>query len=46
MAPDAPIVVFNTDCVLCSGMARFVLAHGQASVLRLKPIAPSPRAIA
>ncbi|MBU2166615.1 MAG: DUF393 domain-containing protein [Alphaproteobacteria bacterium] len=22
-----PIVVFDTDCVLCSGMVRFVLAH-------------------
>jgi predicted DCC family thiol-disulfide oxidoreductase YuxK len=27
-SPDPhPIVVFDTDCVLCSGMVRFVLAH-------------------
>ena len=24
---DAPTIVFDTDCVLCSGMVAFVLAH-------------------
>jgi predicted DCC family thiol-disulfide oxidoreductase YuxK len=33
--PDAaPIIVFDTDCVLCSGMVGFVLAHEAAPVLR------------
>lgn len=29
-----PIVVFDTDCVLCSGMVRFVLAHERGPELR------------
>jgi predicted DCC family thiol-disulfide oxidoreductase YuxK len=31
---DGPIVVFDTNCVLCSGMVAFVLAHEQAPLLR------------
>lgn len=34
MKVDGPTVVFDTDCVLCSGMVAFVLAHEQAPVLR------------
>lgn len=25
--PSDPVIVFDTDCLLCSGMVRFVLAH-------------------
>ncbi len=31
---DDPIVLFDTDCVLCSGMTAFVLAHERAPALR------------
>src|SRR5206468_3471415 len=34
MKADGPIVVFDTNCVLCSGMVAFILAHEQAPVLR------------
>lgn len=34
MIADGPIVVFDTNCVLCSGMVAFILAHEQAPVLR------------
>ena len=34
MKADSPIVVFDTDCVLCSRMVAFILAHEQAPVLR------------
>jgi predicted DCC family thiol-disulfide oxidoreductase YuxK len=34
MTADGPIIVFDTDCVLCSGVVAFVLAHEQAPVLR------------
>jgi predicted DCC family thiol-disulfide oxidoreductase YuxK len=34
MRTDGPIVVFDTNCVLCSGMVAFVLAHERAPVLR------------
>jgi predicted DCC family thiol-disulfide oxidoreductase YuxK len=27
MMMDKPIIVFDTDCVLCSGMVAFVLTH-------------------
>ncbi|MGA2042030.1 MAG: DCC1-like thiol-disulfide oxidoreductase family protein [Roseiarcus sp.] len=36
-APDpgaGPIVVFDTDCVLCSGMVAFILAHERDRALR------------
>lgn len=29
-----PIIVFDTDCVLCSGMVAFVLAHERDKTLR------------
>jgi predicted DCC family thiol-disulfide oxidoreductase YuxK len=29
-----PIVVFDTNCVLCSGMVAFILAHERNRVLR------------
>ncbi|WP_232627664.1 thiol-disulfide oxidoreductase DCC family protein [Methylobacterium sp. Leaf118] len=34
MTAPGPIVVFDTDCLLCSGMVAFVLAHERAPVLR------------
>ena len=34
MTTDGPIVVFDTDCVLCSGMVSFVLAREQSPLLR------------
>jgi predicted DCC family thiol-disulfide oxidoreductase YuxK len=34
MHANGPIVVFDTNCLLCSGMVAFVLAHEQAPVLR------------
>ena len=34
MQTDSPIVVFDTNCVLCSGMVAFILAHEQAPILR------------
>jgi hypothetical protein len=34
MTADRPVVVFDTDCVLCSGMVSFVLAHERAPELR------------
>ena len=34
MTADGPIIVFDTDCVLCSGVVAFVLAHEQAPLLR------------
>jgi len=34
MQACGPIVVFDTNCVLCSGMVAFILAHEQAPVLR------------
>ena len=34
MHTDGPIVVFDTNCILCSGMVAFVLAHEQAPVHR------------
>ena len=34
MQPDGPIIIFDTDCVLCSGMVAFVLAHERAPLLR------------
>ncbi len=34
MPDPAPIIVFDTDCVLCSGMVAFVLAHEAAPSLR------------
>jgi predicted DCC family thiol-disulfide oxidoreductase YuxK len=34
MAAHGPIVVFDTNCVLCSGMVSFVLAHERAPILR------------
>jgi predicted DCC family thiol-disulfide oxidoreductase YuxK len=33
MPAPAPVVVFDTDCVLCSGMVAFVLAHERDSAL-------------
>ena len=34
MDADGPIIIFDTDCVLCSGMVSFILAHEQAPTLR------------
>jgi predicted DCC family thiol-disulfide oxidoreductase YuxK len=34
MDGTGPIIVFDTDCVLCSGMVAFVLARESAPVLR------------
>ncbi len=34
METDGPIVVFDTDCVLCSRMVAFVLAHERGPDLR------------
>ena len=34
MTDPAPVIVFDTDCVLCSGMVAFVLAHEAAPTLR------------
>ena len=34
MTADRPVVVFDTDCVLCGGMVLFVLAHERAPELR------------
>lgn len=34
MNPQAPVILFDTDCVLCSGMVAFVLAHEAAPTLR------------
>ena len=34
MTPDPLIMIFDTDCVLCSGMVAFVLAHEAGPVLR------------
>lgn len=34
MTSPAPIVVFDTDCLLCSGMVAFVLAHERAPTFR------------
>ena len=34
MDADGPIIIFDTDCVLCSGMVAFILAHEQAPTLR------------
>ena len=34
MDAAGPIIVVDTDCVLCSGVVAFVLAHEQAPVLR------------
>jgi len=34
MDPDDPVIVFDTDCVLCSGMVAFILAHESGPVLR------------
>ena len=31
---SGPIVVFDTDCLLCSGMVAFILAHERDSTLR------------
>lgn len=34
MDVDGPIIIFDTDCVLCSGVVAFILAHEQAPTLR------------
>jgi predicted DCC family thiol-disulfide oxidoreductase YuxK len=34
---DRPIIVFDGDCVLCSGFARFVLDQDRKHVFRLLP---------
>ena len=34
MVEPGPIIVFDTDCVLCSGMVAFILAHEAAPRLR------------
>ena len=31
--PAAPVIVFDTDCLLCSGMVRFVLRHERDNAL-------------
>lgn len=31
---DAPVMVFDTDCVLCSGAVAFILAHERDRALR------------
>ena len=35
---DAPIILFDAECVLCSANARFVLRHDQAGHFRLASI--------
>lgn len=35
MKVDAPIIVFDAECVLCSANARFVLRHDQRGLFRL-----------
>jgi predicted DCC family thiol-disulfide oxidoreductase YuxK len=34
---DRPILIFDGDCVMCSGFARFVLRHDRDGSLRLLP---------
>jgi predicted DCC family thiol-disulfide oxidoreductase YuxK len=34
---DRPIIIFDGDCVLCSGFARFVLEHDKKKAFRLLP---------
>ena len=34
MSPDGPIVVFDTDCILCSGMVAFILENERGPELR------------
>ena len=34
MDDPGPIIIFDTDCVLCSGMVAFVLAHERDRALR------------
>ena len=36
-ADDRPVVVFDGDCALCSGFARFILKHDRRAALRLLP---------
>lgn len=35
---DRPLILFDGDCVLCSGSARFILRHDRAGRFRLAPI--------
>ena len=35
---DRPLILFDGDCVLCSGSARFILKHDRAKRFRLAPI--------
>lgn len=34
MDSPGPIIIFDTDCVLCSGVVAFILAHERAPTLR------------
>ena len=35
---DRPLILFDGDCVLCSGSARFILRHDRAERFRLAPV--------
>lgn len=35
---DRPLILFDGDCVLCSGSARFILRHDRAGRFRLAPV--------
>jgi len=35
---DGPVILFDAECVLCSGNARFILAHDRAEIFRLASI--------
>ena len=34
MIPESPVMVFDTNCVLCSGAVAFILAHERDRALR------------
>lgn len=35
---DRPLILFDGDCVLCSGSARFILRHDRTGRFRLAPV--------
>lgn len=35
---DRPLILFDGDCVLCSGSARFILRHDRMGRFRLAPV--------
>ncbi|MFN4092368.1 MAG: thiol-disulfide oxidoreductase DCC family protein [Brevundimonas sp.] len=43
---DRPLILFDGNCVLCSGSARFILRHDRAGRFRLAPVqSPLGRAL-